>query len=118
MPPTTSRIPEAMQEGIAQCQECHSSCLALVNHCLELGGPHADPAHIGLLLDCAEICQTSANFMLRASERHQLTCRVCAEVCWACAEDCERMGAGDAPMLRCVDQCRRCAESCERMARG
>ena len=68
-----------MQECIAECQECHSSCLALVNHCLELDGSHADPAHVGLLADCAEICQTSANFML---------------VCRACAEDCARMARG------------------------
>jgi hypothetical protein len=31
-----------------------------------------------LLLDCAEICQTAANFMLRNSELHSRTCAVCA----------------------------------------
>ena len=28
-------------------------------HCLGLGGAHADHMHIRLLLDCADICQTS-----------------------------------------------------------
>jgi hypothetical protein len=118
MTPTTTQISQAMQECIAECLKCHSACLTTVSHCLELGGPHADPAHIGLLLDCAEICQTSANFMLRGSERHQLTCQVCADVCRACADDCERMAGDDQQMRQCAEQCRRCAESCERMARS
>jgi hypothetical protein len=56
-----------MQQCIDECTRCHNVCLATVSHFLELGGKHADPAHIGLLLDCAEICQTSANFMLRGA---------------------------------------------------
>jgi hypothetical protein len=68
------------------------------------------------MLDCAEICQTSADFMLRGSDRHHLTCRICADICRACAEDCERL-AGDDPMMReCAEECRRCQKSCERMA--
>jgi len=80
-----------------------------------MGGQHAEPQHIGLLLDCAEICQTSANFMLRGSDRHMRTCAVCAEVCEQCAQDCERMG-DDAQMRACAEVCRRCADSCRRMA--
>ena len=117
MPQQTSLgISSEMQQCIDECTRCHNICLALVNHCLERGGKHADPAHIAMLLDCAEICQTSANFMLRSSERHHLTCRVCAEVCRVCADDCERMAEGDEMMQQCADQCRRCQESCERMA--
>jgi hypothetical protein len=67
------------------------------------------------MLDCAEICETSANFMIRGSELHHLTCGACAEVCDRCAEDCERMG-DDETMRRCAETCRRCAESCHRMA--
>ena len=33
-----------------------------------------------VLLDCAEICQTSANFMLRGSPLHTNTCAACAIV--------------------------------------
>ncbi len=113
---TTTQIPREMQECINECTRCHAVCLSTVQHCLEMGGKHADPAHIGLLLDCAEICQTTATFMLRGSERHQLTCRVCADICRACAESCERMGKGDETMQECAQECRRCQESCERMA--
>ena len=104
-----------MQQCIQECLNCHSVCLATVAPRLEMGGAHASPQHIGLLLDCAEICQTSANFMLRGSALHARTCGVCAEVCTRRAEECERMG-DDAQMRACAEQCRRRAESCRRMA--
>jgi hypothetical protein len=80
-----------------------------------MGGRHAESAHIRLMLDCAEICQTSANFMLRGSELHSRTCGVCAEVCERCARDCEQLG-DDAHMRACAEACRRCADSCKHMA--
>lgn len=105
-------MPE-MQECIQNCQQCHSSCLGMAaTHCLEMGGKHVEPAHFRLMLDCAQICQTSADFMLRGSALHARTCGVCAEVCDACAESCQRIG----DMQECVDACRRCAESCRGMA--
>jgi len=66
-------------------------------------------------IDCAQICGTSADYMLRGSHLHTQTCATCAEVCRACAESCERMG-DDSVMRRCAETCRRCAESCGRMA--
>lgn len=111
----TNHQNQAMQQCIDNCLNCHRICLQTVTHCLSIGGPHAAPAHIGLLLDCAEICQTSANFMLRNSYFHAHTCGVCAEICEDCAEDCEGFGA-DQAMQECARQCRRCAESCQEMA--
>lgn len=105
----------SMQECIQNCLNCHSICIATVTHCLNLGGTHASPQHIRLLLDCAEICQTSANFMLRGSDFHMLTCAACAEICRQCADSCAQMG-DDATMLACADACRRCADSCQQMA--
>jgi hypothetical protein len=113
---TGTPISTEMQQCIDECTRCHAICLQTVGHCLELGGKHADPAYIRLLLDCAEICQTSANFLLRGSDLHQRTCAVCAEVCRACAESCERMGRDDEMMQQCAEECRRCQQSCERMA--
>ncbi len=79
-----------------------------------MGGQHAEARHITTLLDCAEICQTSANFMLRGSELHTRTCAVCADVCQRCAEESDRMG-NDVQMRACAEACRHCAESCRRM---
>jgi hypothetical protein len=104
-----------MQACIGECQTCHTVCLRTLEHCLQKGGRHAEAMHIGLLLDCAQICATSADFMLRNSPLHTYTCGACAEVCARCAEDCGSFG--DDPMMEaCAEACRRCADSCRRMA--
>lgn len=114
---THTSITEEMRECIQECQGCHEVCLESITYCLEMSGEHADPRHIGLLLDCAEICQTSANFMLRGSGLHPYTCEVCAELCEACADSCEGF-TDDQMMQQCADVCRSCAESCRAMASG
>ena len=108
-------VGEEMRDCIEDCKTCHDVCLATVTHCLEMGGDHAEASHIRLLLDCAQICETSADFMLRSSELHGETCRACAAICKRCAEDCERF-LEDEIMRACADACRRCAESCRQMA--
>jgi hypothetical protein len=109
-------ISTEMQRCIDECLRCHAICLQTQRHCLELGGKHADPHHITVLADCAEICQTSANFMLRGSQLHTRMCAVCAEVCRECEHACRR-AVDDQMMQQCADVCGRCAESCERMAK-
>ena len=104
-----------MQQCIQECTSCHAVCVTTKAHCLQKGGKHAEPRHVGLLDDCAQICATSADFMLRGSPLHAKTCRACAAVCEQCAQDCERMG-DDAMMRQCADACRRCAQSCRQMA--
>ena len=108
-------LDDRMQECIDRCQTCQEACLETVNHCLQKGGKHADAKHISTLLACAEICDTSARFMLLGSEYHARVCEVCAEICEACAVSCDRMG-DDETMRACADECRRCAESCQQMA--
>ena len=110
-----SMLDQGMRDCIQECQRCHDSCTETVTHCLQMGGDHAEPNHIRLFWDCAEICQTSANFMLRISEFHGQTCGVCADVCERCAENCERF-ADDQMMQQCAQACRSCAESCREMA--
>ena len=104
-----------MQKCIAACTSCHATCLEAVTHCLRMGGKHAEAGHIALLLDCAQICATSADFMIRQSAHHKAVCRACADVCRACAKSCEAM-ADDDMMKRCAEECRRCAQSCAEMA--
>jgi len=111
-----AQMSKEMQQCIQLCQECRNICMQTTSHCLTLGGKHAEASHIHLLMDCAEICQTSADFMIHNSPLHPRTCAVCAEVCERCAQDCERIDRNDAHMKACADTCRRCAESCRRMA--
>lgn len=106
-----------MRSYIDTCLECYRACVSTAQHCLDLGGKHAERSHITLLLDCGEICQTSAAFMLRASDHHGAVCGVCADVCRHCATSCESLGASDPVMQQCAEICRHCERSCRAMAR-
>jgi hypothetical protein len=98
---------------IETCLECYAKCLSTaMNHCLEAGGKHTEPRHFRLMMACAEICRTSAHFMLLNTPLHKHTCKECAEICNECADDCARIGGMD----DCVAQCRECAKSCAAMA--
>ena len=104
-----------MQQCIQNCLDCHATCLTMqTNHCLEAGGKHVEPAHFKLMMDCAQICITCADFMLRQSEHHQHICAECAEICNACADSCEAVG----DMETCVEACRKCAQSCGAMGQS
>ncbi len=108
----TTSHQEMMDQCIQECLNCHRLCLQTIQHCLRMSGMHEDPVHIGLLIDCAEICQTSANFMINRSGFHSKTCGLCAEICLVCEEDCRAVGRDDEVMRACADTCRRCAELC------
>jgi len=105
-----------LQEAVEECLNCHAVCTLTLQHCIASGGDYTEVNLVGVLLDCAELCQTSANFMLRGSPYHVITCGACAELCRACEEAC-RGHAGDEQLVHCADVCASCADSCDRMAR-
>ncbi|HEY3698590.1 MAG TPA: four-helix bundle copper-binding protein [Spongiibacteraceae bacterium] len=103
----------SMQTCVENCQRCHSICLGTaLTHCLQKQGAHTEPEHFRLMINCAEICQTAANFMLSHSPLHNVVCAACAKICDACAQSCEKIDAMD----ECVAACRACARSCKEMA--
>lgn len=110
-----STVPDAMKVCIEACATCAAVCEQAERYGLEKGREHAAAPHIGLLQDCIEICNTAARFMLRRSARHAITCRTCAEICEACAADCDKF-ADDPVMRQCADACRACAATCRDMA--
>ena len=112
---TQSDFSDQMLVCIQNCQDCNRACLQTLVYCMDQGGPHAAPEHLRLLMDCADICATSAAFMLRASDLHTYACSACAEVCRRCADACAAMG-DDLRMKALADTCRHCAESCAAMA--
>lgn len=103
---------QEMKQCLENCQRCHTVCLSmLATHCLEVGGKHVETHHFKLMLDCAQICATSADFLLRKSSLHAHICAACATICAACAKSCEEVGDMD----ECVAACHACAESCRKM---
>ena len=111
-----AHIDQAMRECIDTCSDCHDVCVATVEHCLSRGGEHAAAEHIRTLLDCAQSCDVSRDFMLRGSDLHHEYCRACAAACGRCARSCEQLAGDDEVMRQCAEMCRECAESCRAMA--
>lgn len=102
-----------MRRAIQECLDCHQVCFeTATNNCLESGGRHVEPEHYRLMLNCAELCQACAHFMMSSSAFHVPMCALCADVCEACAASCEKVGH----MEECVEVCRRCAASCREMS--
>jgi hypothetical protein len=104
-----------MRGCIQNCSACHRVCLKSAAYCRKMGGKHADPAHLRILRDCAEICQTSASFMRRGSAFHARTCGLCADICQRCEQSC-RQFPNDAQMKACAAACHQCTSSCQMMA--
>ncbi|MCM2324551.1 MAG: four-helix bundle copper-binding protein [Oligoflexia bacterium] len=99
-----------------ECLNCHSICLRSIRHCLGMGGKHAEPDHIGLLVSCAELCQTTENFLLTSDPKLSgRVSEVCAEACETCAASCDGL-ADDPQMKSCAAICRSCAASCREIA--
>ena len=112
----TTRHPQAMEQCIGDCTNCHRICLeTAARHFAGERTPRLDEGLVRLLLDCSEICRTSADFMIRGSNMHPRTCSACSAICTRCADECDQMG-DDPYMAACAEICRRCAGSCAEMA--
>ena len=107
---------EEMKKCIQLCRDCHAICTQTIAHCLKLGGRHATLDHIRLMVDCAQMCATSADYMVRESPFHDRICRLCSELCKECGKDCQQVAGDDQMVKECIEMCRKCAASCERMA--
>jgi hypothetical protein len=114
--PAAAPAAHAMERCIDNCLNCHRICLETAARHFRGESPKSLPETlIRLLIDCTDICRTSADFMVRGSDMHAHTCRACAAVCDGCAEECDRLGR-EPHMAACVEACRRCAESCREMS--
>jgi hypothetical protein len=108
-------VSDEVRECIRDCQDCYQTCTETLIRCLGMGGKHAEPNHLNLLMDCARICNLNTDFMLRNSTYYPQTCGITADICDECGDTCDRFD--DDFMKECASVCRRCAESCREMAR-
>jgi hypothetical protein len=117
-PGTKPSMPVMMtaQTCIESCWRSHIMCLETFHYCIEKGAAHVKPLHMALLADCAEMCETTANSLLRRSPKHAAVCIACAEICDACAQECESIKIDDR-LLLCAQTCRDCAMHCRAMSK-
>ncbi|MDO8410932.1 MAG: four-helix bundle copper-binding protein [Phenylobacterium sp.] len=114
-PPSGDGHGMSMDDCVALCIASHRSCLTSARHVIEQPGLRAPAQFVALLQDCAELCQTTANSMLRGAPTHTLLCSACADLCAACAQACDAF-KGDAVLTRCAATCRECGAACRHMA--
>jgi Domain of Unknown Function (DUF326) len=108
---TTDEVRECIKDSL----DCYQNCTETIIKCLSMGGKHTKYKHLNLLMDCAKICSTNAEFMLRNSTYYPQICGITADICDECADSCDRFDEDF--MKECASVCRRCAESCREMAR-
>ena len=102
-----------MKDCIDLCLNSHRICIETASYAIKNDAARADL--VVMLTDCAEVCQTTANSMIRNSSLHDILCQACAEACERCADACAQH-ADDAQMNNCAQTCRTCAQSCRDMA--
>jgi hypothetical protein len=109
-----NQLSKQAKDAINILQQCHATSLSMATvHCLEMGGEHARPQHIRLMLDCAAICAFTSDAIARKSQFHNRFAASCADVCNTCADDCDNIGG----MAKSVEICRSCATACTDLAR-
>ncbi len=69
---------------------------------------------IRLNMECATLCYAAAQLMSLGSEQARSICRICADLCDACAEACTRH-IHMKHCQECAEACRACSEACRAM---
>ena len=105
---------EQFQNCIDECLRCMQAC----NHCYDacLTEEHSMDMSKCIRLDreCADICAFAAQAMSHNSSYAKQLCRLCAEVCEACGNECKQHEHDHCQ--RCAEACFACAEACRKMA--
>lgn len=106
--------PQSYQSCIDACHACATACDNCAAACLAEQDVKAMAKCIALDLDCAQACRLAAALMGRGSRFAPDACRLCGDICQACAEEC---GTHEMDHCQaCSDACRHCAQACLAMA--
>lgn len=89
------------------CMDCHSDCLnehdlKMLRRCIRLTD------------DCTAICLLAIKAMASDSEFANQICKLCAEICTACADECEKHNHME-HCKKCSEICSNCAQECLKM---
>ena len=103
------------------CYSCFVACERCAAECLKERDVNMLANCIKLDLVCAAICKTTGEALSLGSEFSHKLCQLCADICVACAEECEQHDAMT-HCKECAEECRKCSEACldmvEQMPQG
>lgn len=102
------------QSCIEACLRCSAICNHCASECLKEQDVKMMARCIQLDLECAAICQAAAQLMSLGSSRAEDVCRLCAEFCEECGNECAKHDM--VHCKECAEICFRCAEECRKMA--
>ena len=106
----------------AKWQSCIDACMSSAEACEFCATSDLKEQDVKMMASCAQmnrqcaaVCWTSAALMSMDSQFAKQFCNLCADVCDACASECEHHDVDHCK--QCAQACRSCAEECRRMAR-
>lgn len=105
---------ELFDRCIAACNACATACGRCAAACLREPDVKSMAACIALDTDCEAMCRLCASLMARGSVHARAACRLCAEVCRACGDECASHDHDHCQA--CATACRSCAQECRNMA--
>lgn len=104
---------ERTAECIDNCFEAAQACEWCATECVRMGDEEMARC-IELCRDVADQTTLHARMMARDSDYSADVAATCAELCEACADECEQHDAEHCQV--CADVLRECADSCRDMA--
>ncbi|MFA6924626.1 MAG: four-helix bundle copper-binding protein [Bacteroidales bacterium] len=107
---------QKFQNCIAACSECAVECTHCASACLNEQDIKMLTRCIRLDHDCTVICLLAIKAMASGSEFVKQICKLCAEVCNACATECEKHSHME-HCKRCAEKCRKCAVACSNISK-
>lgn len=109
-PAETWMLQQNYTDTVLALRHCHDTCLEAFTYCARIGGKHMAREHVILMESCIELCQTTANFLLRYAPLTEELCSLCASICKQCATSCNALN--DMQMNRCAIACQKAAHAC------
>jgi hypothetical protein len=107
---------EKYQNCIDACNNCVESCeYCITSCCLAMDDIKPMIRCTQLCRDCADICSLTSQQLSRDSEFVKKLYATCADICDACAAECEKF-RNMKPCQKCAQACRRCADECRKIA--
>lgn len=94
---------QIITECATACELCHTACLkerdvSVLVVCILLD------------MECVTMCKATARLLQLGSDHANAACQLCADICIACAEECEKHEHEHC--RQCAIACRECAEQC------
>ena len=89
------------------------NCAAACENCVSVSINDGKPLSCcSICMDCADMCMLTFRLEAHNSTYLKATYRLCAEICEACATECEKHADYHPHCKVCMYACRDCAEKC------